>query len=225
MTDPRSYHQNCGLARALDLLGERWTLLIVRELARGPKRFTDLEAGLEGIGTNLLAMRLKRLEAEGVARRVEIAPGVRGYALTPRGEDLRAPLDALGIWGADRLEPLQTGVQTRAAWAAMTMAAAMNRAPAPAVDGTYAFSVGDESFWLRVSGGRGQIRDGEPPFSPDAALTIEPGAFRALATGRSDLRGVAGRVDGDRSRLTRLFKHFRMPQTAYRPAPELSVTG
>src|SRR6478736_3980785 len=98
----RSYAQCCALAKALDVVGERWTLLIVRELLlQGPSRYTDIRAGLPGIATNLLADRLRELERAGLVNREEAPPPVATtlYALTPRGEQLRRALDELLVWG------------------------------------------------------------------------------------------------------------------------------
>src|SRR5213082_2257205 len=99
----RSYRQYCALARALDVVGDRWTLLIVRELLiRGPSRYTDLQYGLPGIATNLLADRLRELEAEGIVTKEDAPPPVATtlFRLTPRGEALDSVLTALGRWGA-----------------------------------------------------------------------------------------------------------------------------
>ncbi|WP_194917085.1 winged helix-turn-helix transcriptional regulator [Catenulispora rubra] len=98
----RSYGQHCSIAKALDLVGERWTLLIVRELLlQGPCRFTDLRNGLPGIASNLLSGRLKELEENGLISRNEAPPPIATtlYALTPRGVELGPVLKALGTWG------------------------------------------------------------------------------------------------------------------------------
>jgi DNA-binding HxlR family transcriptional regulator len=103
----RSYGQFCGLAKGLDVIGDRWTLLIVRELLiRGPSRYTDLHKGLPGVPTNLLADRLRDLEDAGLLRR-DVSPGpatVPVYALTPRGEELDGVIAALGRWAAPLLQ-------------------------------------------------------------------------------------------------------------------------
>src|SRR5947209_16257254 len=103
----RSYQQFCGLAKSLDVIGDRWTLLVVRELLiRGPSRYSDLSAGLPGIPTNLLADRLRSLEVAGLLRR-EVPTGRAAspeYALTPRGEALETVIAALGRWAAPLLQ-------------------------------------------------------------------------------------------------------------------------
>ncbi|GLW70558.1 hypothetical protein Kpho02_28570 [Kitasatospora phosalacinea] len=107
----RSYDQYCAVARALDAVGERWSLLIVRELLGGPRRYTDLHADLPGVSTDILATRLKQLEGEGLVerRRLERPANATVYELTPRGAELRPVLDALARWGGPDLgEPRPT---------------------------------------------------------------------------------------------------------------------
>ena len=101
----RSYDQFCAVARALDAVGERWSLLIVRELLGGPRRYTDLHADLPGVSTDILATRLKQLESEGlvVRRKLERPASAMVYQLTERGLMLRQVVDALGVWGMDAL--------------------------------------------------------------------------------------------------------------------------
>ena len=99
----RSYDQYCGLARALDVLGERWTLLIVRNLLLGPQRYSELLRGLPGITTNLLAKRLQEMEAEGLIERGDGANDAVAYRLTPTGRDLEPAIHALGQWGWRRM--------------------------------------------------------------------------------------------------------------------------
>jgi DNA-binding HxlR family transcriptional regulator len=103
----KSYAQYCPVAHALELVGERWALLVVRELLNGPKRYTDLASALPGIGTNILAGRLRDLEQSGVVQKRKLPPpaAVQVYELTPYGEELREPLYALARWGAKSLGP------------------------------------------------------------------------------------------------------------------------
>jgi DNA-binding HxlR family transcriptional regulator len=101
----RSYDQYCAVARALDAVGERWGLLIVRELLRGPRRYTDLHADLPGISTDILAARLKQLEGEGLVERRRLERPATGtvYELTERGLSLRPVVESLAVWGLDAL--------------------------------------------------------------------------------------------------------------------------
>lgn len=114
----RSYDQYCAVARALDSVGERWSLLIVRELLGGPRRYTDLHADLPGVSTDILAARLKQLEGEGLVerRRLERPANASVYELTARGHELRPVLEALATWGTPDLgEPRPTDA-VRAHW-------------------------------------------------------------------------------------------------------------
>ena len=107
----RSYRDPCGIARALDLVGERWALLVVRELMLGPKRFTDLRAGLPQLSPDVLAQRLRELEQAGVVSRRKLAPpaGARVYELTERGRELEAVVIQLGRWGSSAPFPAEHG--------------------------------------------------------------------------------------------------------------------
>jgi DNA-binding HxlR family transcriptional regulator len=218
----RSYGQQCGVARALDLLGERWTLLLIRELMRGPKRFKDLQDGLGGIGTNLLSSRLKSLEETGVVERTTLPSTVPvpGYALTARGEALRPALSELALWGFDLLDPdgLEE-LRSRSAWAAMTMCAQMDRDQRRPPDGIFGFEVGDERFWLRVAGGRSTLRDGAPPLEAEASLAADRDAFFAIAAGVSDPDSAGAEITGDRQLMLRLFETFRLPPAPWLPSP------
>src|SRR2546430_13547182 len=102
MPGKRSYDDPCGVARALHVVGERWTLLVVRELLLGPKRFTDLSRGLPGMSQNVLSQRLRELEEAGIVRRIRLGPpaSTSGYELTARGAELEPVLIALARWGS-----------------------------------------------------------------------------------------------------------------------------
>ncbi|KOV13130.1 HxlR family transcriptional regulator [Streptomyces sp. XY431] len=114
----RSYDQYCAVARALDAVGERWSLLIVRELLAGPRRYTDLHADLPGVSTDILAARLKQLESEGVVerRRLERPANATVYELTGRGAALRPVVEALGGWGLDALGEQRPTDAVRTHW-------------------------------------------------------------------------------------------------------------
>ena len=114
----RSYAHYCPIARSLDVLGERWTLLIVRELLPGPRRYTDLHADLPGISTDVLASRLKEMEADGLVTRHRVAPPTpaRVYELTPRGRELLPVLTALSGWGQSLLGDREPTDAQRAHW-------------------------------------------------------------------------------------------------------------
>jgi DNA-binding HxlR family transcriptional regulator len=211
----RTYGQHCGLAGALDLLGERWTLLVVRELALGPRRYGDLAAALPGIGTNLLAARLKALTEAGVVRQATLPPpaNVRVYELTERGETLRAPLKALALWGYELLpaEPDDLAA-ARPSLAALTMAAAADEhgPPPPAARGTFAFRVDEERFHVALGDGDARVRLGDPPTVPAATVATDRTTFFALATGALAPAEAPG-TGGDPAALDALFSVFRLP--------------
>src|ERR687885_258457 len=120
----RGYGQYCAVAKALDLVGDRWTLLIIRELLlRGPCRYTDLRQGLPGIATNLLADRLREIEEAGVVRRGPAPPPVAStlFHLTSRGEELAPVVRALGRWGAPLMRERRTEDAFRSHWLAMPL--------------------------------------------------------------------------------------------------------
>src|SRR5829696_9549667 len=160
--EKRSYGQYCTVARALDVVGERWTLLLVRELSTGPKRFKDLLGGLPGIGTNLLAARLKSLEGEGIIARGTLPPpaGSNVYALTVLGKELESVLVALSRWGARLLDEPGEGDEERAGWAAVALRSAVPEGASEGYPGTYRFRIDGEEFHLRVSGEEVEVRQG-----------------------------------------------------------------
>jgi len=213
MTETRSYRQNCSLALGLDLIGERWTMLLVRELARGPKRFGELKDALPGLGASMLAARLKRLQQAEVVDHIELAGGVAGYGLADRGERLAVALGELMLWGLELQDVSEPGYPTRAAWLAMNMQAALRRGDQPAPPGTYAFAIGDERFYLHVGEHEVTLRDGIPPHPPDASLTAPPRTFYALATGAS-LDNTDTEIHGDRGRMQKLLAGAILPEVA-----------
>src|SRR5437899_2302027 len=117
----RSYQQYCALARGLDVIGDRWTLLIVRELLIGEARYSDLLKGLPGIATNLLATRLTELEGTGLVRREVVPPPAAAtvFRLTSRGAALRPVIYELGRWAAPLMTPPGPGEHMRARWIAL----------------------------------------------------------------------------------------------------------
>jgi DNA-binding HxlR family transcriptional regulator/putative sterol carrier protein len=207
----RTYGQYCGLAAAMDLLGERWTMLVVRELTLGPKRYSQLLERLPGIGTNLLAARLKALEAAGVVQR----PDASAYALTPRGEELRPALDALTRWGYPLLPDQPEPGGFRAALAALTMRTELEASGGPGIAAIVDFDVGGERFWLRADGEHADVRDGPAPVRADVTVRCDLPTFGALATGHTDareaIRSGALEIEGDRRLLERLLRRFRLP--------------
>ena len=212
----RTYGQHCGLAYAMDLLGERWTLLVVRELMLGPKRYRDLHDRLPGIGTNLLAARLKSLEAAGLIERTTLpAPaGVPAYALTDRGEALRPVLESLGLWGFDLLPPRPEGTDARIPWATMTMVADLRRRGGADATGLVELRVGDDVVWIRAAGEDTFVREGPAPLPADATVTTDLRTFMGLARGELALDDDRLELRGDEALARAVLDGLRFPGAA-----------
>jgi DNA-binding HxlR family transcriptional regulator len=194
----RSYRQYCTLARTLDIVGERWTLLIIRELMLGPRRFKDLLDGLPGIGRNLLVERLRQLEREGIIRRGELPPPAasRVYELTEDGRALGPAMAELGRWGLRRLEPPGPGVTFRPGWAMFPLSYTADRVAARGVHETYEFRVDRETFHLRVDDGVIEPRSGGA-HRPDLVVTMDTDTLLDLFSGALSAPAAlsAGRVE------------------------------
>ena len=208
----RTYDQYCPVARALELVGERWTLLVARELLLGPRRFTDLMAGLPGVSANVLAGRLKDLEEEGmVARRTLPPPAASAvYELTSDAAGLVSVLAAMAEWGMTMLGEPRAHDDVRGEWIVLGLSVT---APAPDVgDGTtYELHIDGEVLHVQVSDGNLQPHHG-PADDPDAVLTMDGMALADLWAGRLDVDDAlaAGRVtvDGDEDAARRLLTSF-----------------
>src|SRR5438270_3165908 len=210
----RSYGQYCATARTLDVVGERWTLLIVRELLTGPKRFKDLGDALPGIGTGLLAARLKHLEGEGLARKARVSPPA--YELTEAGEELGPAVLALARWGLKwALGERRDGEAFRPGWAVLGLQALFQPDAAVEIDFVYEWRIGGSIFHAHVDHGRIESSYG-PARRPDAVIETSDDVFcemiaghvslrRATADGRATARGAA-------AALRALGKLFAQPE-------------
>ena len=156
----RTYGQHCGLAAAMDLIGQRWSMLVVRELTPGPRRFTDLHAGLPGLATDVLAERLRELVNAGVVEHRAVsnpAPG-KVYGLTASGVALAAIGQQIADWGRPLLPEVPVdGTVVRARWALQTMALAYSGG---LVDGDYELVIDDEELTVVIEGERAVVRYG-----------------------------------------------------------------
>ncbi|MFD9737219.1 winged helix-turn-helix transcriptional regulator [Umezawaea sp. NPDC059074] len=178
MSVKRDYGQFCGLAGALNVIGERWTLLVVRELLIGPTRFTELIENLPGIGPNLLTERLRALVESGVVEQQQV-PGdgrARQYALTPVGEQLGPPVLALAGWGLRFLGEEDAAGATRAKWGFLAVQAMVREDRVPDEDEVYEFRVAEQVFSIAVAGGAVTFGRGPVP-SPDLAVECDPDTF------------------------------------------------
>lgn len=211
----RSYDQTCFVARALDVVGERWTLLVVRELTLGPRRYSDLLAALPGMGTSLLAARLKHLEAYGVVRHAVLpGPGrVAAYELTERGEGLLPVLAGLAAWGAGLGDPPADYVD-RVEWSLVAMRLTASGQAAVFTTLTE-LVVGDESFWLQGDGKRVRTEIGRAPLTPALRLTCDKETFYALAKGQVSVDAAVAdkrlEVQGEMDEARRFFEVFHLP--------------
>jgi DNA-binding HxlR family transcriptional regulator/putative sterol carrier protein len=217
MPDHR-YHQYCGAARALDVAGDRWTLLIVRELMLGPRRFTDLIHGLPGISRNLLTERLRTLERDGVVARQELPPPAarQVYELTEDGRDLAAAMVPLVAWGARRLGARKPSESFRPEWGALAMATFADREAAKGVSETYQYLVGRSAFHFTVDDGSIELHDGRVD-DPSVLLTTNEETWADIASGKTSASSAAATgaltVAGDRQaakRLGGIFSGTRM---------------
>jgi DNA-binding HxlR family transcriptional regulator len=211
----RTYGDMCGIARALDVIGERWALLVVRELVLGPKRFTDLRAGLPNIGPDVLSQRLRELEAAGVLRRRTLAPPAasRVYELTERGRQLEPVLLALGDWGsAAPVPPGSPGLGVDSTIIALRTL--FDAGAAGDLAATYELRLGDQTFRARVAGGELELERGEAP-EADATIASDPWPLGGMLWQGYTLEDAerAGDVNvgGDRRAAKRFLGLFPLP--------------
>lgn len=184
---PRSYGQYCSLARALDVVGERWTLLVIRDLLGGPKRYKDLVQSLSGIGTNLLANRLKELEANGLVTQTILPPpvSVKAYDLTEWGRALEPAVVALADWGLSLLETPREGDHWLPQWNAIAFKARFDPDVAQGIQETYAFVIDGYPHYVVVSDGTVKTFEG---IAPQAVFTL-----------RADRESFLGVIEGERT--------------------------
>lgn len=208
----RSYGQFCALAFALDVVGERWTLLIIRELLNGPRRYTDLIEGLPGISTNLLSDRLKSLEQMGVIGRRVLPPpaGSTVYELTPVGMALEQSVVELGRWGAQFLPGSLEGLALPSVGSmALAMKAFFRPEAALAMDETLELRLGEEALQVQIRQGVIRTQQGAG-WRPNAVLAMEMGVFVALFAGQirpeeALAGGLVQVVEGDEGVLGRFL--------------------
>ncbi|MET8576788.1 helix-turn-helix domain-containing protein [Streptomyces sp. NPDC005012] len=194
MSPRRSYDQYCSAARALDLVGDRWTLLIVRELLAGPRRYTDLHADLPGVSTDMLATRLRDMERDGLLVRRRLAPpgNASVYELTPRGRELTGVLHALGEWGSGALGERGPTDAIRAHWFALPLLRALEDA---GVRGVVQVSLEEGEFHLYAGATEGPAYGiGPAPVEPGLRLALDAESCLALARGELDATALPVRA-------------------------------
>jgi DNA-binding HxlR family transcriptional regulator len=200
------------VARVLDVVGERWSLLIVRELLLGPRRFTDLAQGLPGIGTSVLTTRLKELEHNGlVARRTLPAPAASVvYELTADALGLARILAAMAGWGMTLLGRPGADDQVQGRWLVLGLAVTTKDAPL-VPDAAYELRIDDDILHIRALNGHLQPSQGSVP-NPDATITMSAGTLAAIASGELDIPSPRAdeliAIDGDAAGAQRVLESF-----------------
>jgi DNA-binding HxlR family transcriptional regulator len=208
----RTYGDPCGIARGLDHIGERWALLVVRDLLLGPKRFTDLRAGLPHVSPDVLSQRLRELEQAGVVRRRRLAPPAASqvYELTDWGRELEPVVLALGRWGSRAPFPpgdAELGVDAFA----LALKTLFDPSAADGLTASYELRLGEHHFHARIAGSRLDLARGEAA-RPDATIEADPGTLARVLW--HDGRARELNVEGDRSAVTRFVTLFPLPTPA-----------
>ena len=217
MTGKRRYGDPCGIARGLDIVGERWALLIVRELLLGPRRFTDLRDSLAGASPNVLSQRLDDLQTAGVVQRHRLPPPAASwvYELTAWGYELEDVLLAIARWGSQSAGAAERELSPRALLIAMRTTYSPSNAGDAA--GRFEVHIGDESFAVATAHGSITVTAGRVP-SADAVISSGPAELRAVIFGdlalADALRSGALRIDGDDNAAAALLASFRRPRLA-----------
>jgi DNA-binding HxlR family transcriptional regulator/putative sterol carrier protein len=213
----RTYGDGCAIARGLDLVGERWALLVIRELLLGPKRYTDLRSGLPNASPNVLSQRLDELERAGVIRRRKLPPpaGARVYELTDWGRELEGTLISLGHWAARSPSGLQIDASIGADSMILALRSRFDPGAAPGLRAAYELRLGEDRFWLEIAddeiqaarGGAGQA---------DATIDTDPDTLAAVLWGGQPLRAAqrSGKmtIEGDKTAAERFMRLFPMPE-------------
>jgi DNA-binding HxlR family transcriptional regulator len=216
MATKRSYGEACRFAYALDLVGERWALLIVRELLLGPKRFTDLRAGLPHASTNILADRLRELKHNAVVRRRKLPPpaGSSVYELTEWGRELEPVVTQLGAWGAR--SPIPPDSQSIGPDSiVLALGSLFDAEAAGDLVASYELRIGEENFRVEVAGGEVELERG---FTADPVATLafpDAPTMAAVLTAQLSLEDAlasgALQVDGGKKSAKRFLHLFPMP--------------
>jgi DNA-binding HxlR family transcriptional regulator len=224
MAKKRTYGEACGIPRALDRVGERWALMIVRELLLGPKRFTDIRAALPALSSDILAQRLRELDAAGVLRRHKLPPPAASqvYELTEWGLQLESVIVALGRWGARAPAPPDDAGMSFDAHI-LSLRTLFDPEAAGDFEALFDLRLEDEQrFHAHVTNGALELLRGEAA-DADATVTTDAGTLLALAHGRMELgealESGALELEGDRAAFERFLGLFPMPEPALVPEP------
>ena len=215
-TKKRTYNDLCGLSHALELVGERWAILILRELSYGPKRFTDIRSGLPAASPNVLSQRLRDLEGHGIVSRRTLAPPAASkvYELTEWGKELEPTLRSLGSWAARSPHFPDSGHFSPSSLA-MNLETMFLPAQAAGLDLNLSLKLGDESFRLRIANSSFEIERGEAE-DADAAIETDPMTLIGILYHGAELSAAeeagALRIEGDRDAAAQLPRLFELPE-------------
>jgi DNA-binding HxlR family transcriptional regulator len=210
MARTRTKLDGCGIAHASDLLGQRWALLVVRELLLGPKRFTDLRTGIPDISPNVLGQRLRELEESGIVRRRKLAPpaAVQVYELTEWGHQLEPAVLALGRW-ASQSPSFPRGAEMGPDSLVLALKSTFDPAKADGLEARYELRLGDVPFNISVKEGEFQATRGESE-SPEATIASDPNVIAGVVFGGKPLgKAVEARdvvIEGSRRAVNALFR-------------------
>jgi DNA-binding HxlR family transcriptional regulator len=216
MSTKRSYGEACRFAYALDLVGERWALLVIRELLLGPKRFTDLRAGLPHASSNILSGRLRELEQAGVVHRRKLPPPAASqvYELTEWGKELEPIVTQLGAWGARSPVPPES-MEIGPDSIVLALRSLFDPKAASGLTASYELRLDEERFHVDVAGGELGLGRG-PAANPAATIETDPGTLAALLTGQLPLEEALGSraaaIDGTKKDVRRFLALFPMPE-------------
>lgn len=213
MAAKRTYGDPCGIARALDVIGERWALLVVRELLLGPKRFTDLRAGMPNLSPDVLSQRLRELEQAGVVRRGSLPPpaGSRIYELTDWGREIEPMVLGLGRW-ASRRTPFPPGDATLGVDSLVLALKTLYdaRAAGDLVGRSFELRLGDQRFEVQPAGDRLEVSRGAAA-APDATIATDPGTLEHILWHGDPLTTDDLTITGDRQAAVRFLTMFPLP--------------
>ncbi len=227
----RSYQQYCPLAMGLDIIGQRWTFLIIRELLIAPKRYKALLENLPGMGTNLLADRLKSLMNSGVIEQiVQLTPNIsKVYQLTDLGRKLEKPVLALTQWGSQFLDKKQSNNLFRSEWGLVAMKAAFNPQKAKTIDIYCDWQIDNLAFYIHVNEEGMEIASGKST-NPIAKVTTNAETLEALVFGKKNLKEVITsnnfKITGSGLALVRLLQtvlpedRVTLSKTRDKPSPK-----
>jgi DNA-binding HxlR family transcriptional regulator len=215
----RTYGDGCGIAHALDLLGERWALLVVRELLLGPKRFTDIRAGLPHVSSDVLAQRLRDLEEAGLVLHHRLPPplAVQVYELTGSGRALEPVLIELGRWGGANCPPPAEGMCMSLDAHLVSLRSLFDVERAAGLTARIDLRLDEQRFRVEIGDGRIEVERGES-VAPDATIATAPATLIEVLHGHRELVDAlaAGEltIAGDKRLAKRFMKLFPLPEPA-----------